>query len=140
MGIAADGGWGMGVLLTFRTETLAEGVVLINADCREVLPTLGNVDAVVTDPPYGVEFTGKVTKHTDGRGAESYLDSEENFRNVVLPAIDLALATADRGAIFTGTRRLREYPQTKEIGSITCPNGGGMSSWGFGCHHVRRRP
>lgn len=27
---------------------------LYRADCREVLPTLGLVDAVVTDPPYGV--------------------------------------------------------------------------------------
>jgi site-specific DNA-methyltransferase (adenine-specific) len=25
-------------------------------DCREVLPTLGKVDAVVTDPPYGIGF------------------------------------------------------------------------------------
>ena len=24
-------------------------------DCRDVLPTLGAVDAVVTDPPYGEE-------------------------------------------------------------------------------------
>jgi len=27
---------------------------LILGDCREVLPTLGKVDAVVTDPPYGI--------------------------------------------------------------------------------------
>lgn len=27
---------------------------LILGDCREVLPTLGKVDAVVTDPPYGL--------------------------------------------------------------------------------------
>ncbi len=27
---------------------------LYNADCREVLPLLGKVDAVVTDPPYGI--------------------------------------------------------------------------------------
>jgi DNA modification methylase len=40
--------------VTFRKETLAEGVTLYNADCREVLPTLGKVDAVVTDPPYGI--------------------------------------------------------------------------------------
>ncbi len=25
-------------------------------DCREILPTLGKVDAVVTDPPYGIDF------------------------------------------------------------------------------------
>ena len=40
--------------MSFRKETLAEGIELYNADCREVLPTLGKVDAVVTDPPYGI--------------------------------------------------------------------------------------
>src|SRR5208337_271875 len=33
-------------------------------DCREILPTLPKVDAVVTDPPYGIGFVGKRTKHT----------------------------------------------------------------------------
>lgn len=28
-------------------------------DCREILPTLGKVDAVVTDPPYGIGEAGK---------------------------------------------------------------------------------
>ena len=31
-------------------------VTLYNGDCREVLPGLDMVDAVITDPPYGVEF------------------------------------------------------------------------------------
>ena len=40
---------------------MTEPVVIGNAtlylgDCREILPTLGNVDAVVTDPPYGMDF------------------------------------------------------------------------------------
>ncbi len=35
-----------------RKEELAEGVVLYLGDCREILPTLGKVDAVVTSPPY----------------------------------------------------------------------------------------
>ena len=37
-----------------RIETLAEGVTLYLGDCWEILPTLGKVDAVVTDPPYGI--------------------------------------------------------------------------------------
>ncbi len=41
-----------------RTETLAEGVTLYLGDCREILPTLGKVDAVVTDPPYGIDEAG----------------------------------------------------------------------------------
>ena len=39
---------------TPRVEQLAEGVTLHLGDCREILPTLGKVDAVVTDPPYGL--------------------------------------------------------------------------------------
>lgn len=37
--------------------TFLEGrVQLYLGDCREILPTLGKVDAVVTDPPYGIGF------------------------------------------------------------------------------------
>ena len=32
---------------------------LILGDCRDILPTLGPVDAVVTDPPYGIAATWK---------------------------------------------------------------------------------
>jgi site-specific DNA-methyltransferase (adenine-specific) len=38
--------------MAFRTEVLAEGITCILGDCRDVLPTLGKVDAVVTSPPY----------------------------------------------------------------------------------------
>lgn len=47
-------------------------------DCRDILPTLGKVDAVVTDPPYGIgEAAGKAKTRTSGlssslRRAESY--------------------------------------------------------------------
>ena len=38
-------------------------------DCREVLPILGKVDAVVTDPPYGIgEAAGKNASRVKGRG------------------------------------------------------------------------
>lgn len=33
------------------------GQRLILGDCREVMPTLGKFDAVVTDPPYGINIT-----------------------------------------------------------------------------------
>jgi len=40
-----------------KPEILCDGnVQLYCADCRDVLPTLGRVDAIVTDPPYGVAF------------------------------------------------------------------------------------
>lgn len=39
-----------------KHEILADGIEIYCGDCREILPTLGKVDAVVTDPPYGVQF------------------------------------------------------------------------------------
>ena len=39
-----------------RVETIGNGVTLYLGDCREIMPTLGKVDAVVTDPPYGIGF------------------------------------------------------------------------------------
>ncbi len=55
-----------------RVEHLAEGVTLYLGDCREILPTLGNVDAVVTDPPYGIgESAGKAKTRTGGFTSKS---------------------------------------------------------------------
>ena len=36
-----------------RTETIGAATLYLG-DCRDILPTLGKVDAVVTDPPYGI--------------------------------------------------------------------------------------
>ena len=42
-----------------RIETIGNATLYL-ADCREVLPTLPKVDAVITDPPYGIgEAAGK---------------------------------------------------------------------------------
>lgn len=41
---------------------------LILGDCRDVLPTLGKVDAVVTDPPYGIAYTASVPSRANTTG------------------------------------------------------------------------
>ena len=46
-------------------EILADGIELYLGDCRDILPTLGKVDAVVTDPPYGI---GESSKKVASRG------------------------------------------------------------------------
>ena len=51
-----------------RIEQLAEGVTLYLGDCREILPTLGKVDAVITDPPFGVGNFVQTTGNLRGRG------------------------------------------------------------------------
>jgi DNA modification methylase len=44
-----------------RIEHIGDATLYLG-DCREILPTLGKVDAVVTDPPYGMEFRSNFRK------------------------------------------------------------------------------
>jgi len=48
-----------------RVDLLDGRVTLYRGDCREILPTLGKVDVVVTDPPYGMKFRSnyRTVKH-----------------------------------------------------------------------------
>lgn len=66
-----------------RVEHLAEGVKLYLGDCREVLPTLGRVDAIVTDPPFEKEA------HTPIRR------TQKSIRTGVHDALDFAAITDD---------------------------------------------
>ena len=50
-----------------RCEQIGDATLYLG-DCLEILPTLGKVDAVVTDPPYGISF--KYASHDDD--PESY--------------------------------------------------------------------
>jgi DNA modification methylase len=79
-----------------------DGIVIYHGDCREVLPTLGPVDHVITDPPYEAEahLQGRriVRWHGDVRKVEGY------------EAIDFAPMSAElreqvAGLLSTRTRR-----------------------------------
>ena len=45
-------------------------VQLYRGDCLDILPGLGKVDAVITDPPYGIGFAGQPTKWQRRAGAK----------------------------------------------------------------------
>lgn len=47
--------------MTVRKVQIGDAT-LYQGDCLEVLPTLDPVDAVVTDPPYGIGFAGQPTR------------------------------------------------------------------------------
>src|SRR5258708_7225419 len=67
-----------------RIETLAEGVTLHLGDCRSILPSLGKVDAVVTDPPYSDQTRKGARTRNDvefsGDGFVPFSISEDDLR------------------------------------------------------------
>jgi len=79
-----------------RIETIGDCTLYLG-DCLDVLPTLGKVDAVVTDPPYGVNMD-----------YATYADDEETTKKLILATITeckriskITLTTVGRFAIET---------------------------------------
>jgi len=44
--------------MTYKRKVQIGDCTLYEGDCLSVLPTLGKVDAIVTDPPYGINLAG----------------------------------------------------------------------------------
>jgi len=42
--------------MTVKPYFQDDDVVIYHGDCRDILPTLGPVDLVLTDPPYGIDY------------------------------------------------------------------------------------
>lgn len=91
-----------------RKEELAEGVTLYQGDCRDILPTIGKVDAVVTDPPYGIGFEYL-----------SYIDTKENLKPIVSEIVPSLIIFSDRVIITPGISNVQIYPLADWIGAWT---------------------
>jgi len=117
-----------------RVEQIG-GQILVQGDCLEVMPLLGKVDAVVTDPPYGVGLTAKTTKHGKKSASHNYYDETEHILGIVTRAVENAREIAPCVLVTPGVRLLQRYPIAASIGTIFSANGAGNSSWGFTGNH-----
>lgn len=82
---------------------MSEPVIIGNAtlycgDCRDILPHLPKVDAVVTDPPYGI---GTGFKKCGGSKSKEW-GAQEWDRQTCQPAVDLAIRAGRYVVIWGG--------------------------------------
>lgn len=73
--------------MTFREEQIGRARLILG-DCRDILPTLPKVDAVVTDPPFGIsdapiQGQGRTRKRA---GAVNLWHSESDWDHSIDPA------------------------------------------------------
>ena len=130
-------------MTTSRVEHIGDATLYLG-DCREILPLLPKVDAVVTDPPYGIGLKRKTSDFRDSQHFDAgeslaasvlYEDAPDHVRELIASAVPTALALASRALIFSGPAMLRQYPEPASIGSVFTPNGAGRTAWGFQCTH-----
>ena len=107
---------------------------LILGDCLEVMPTLGRFDAVVTDPPYGVNYEGSTTKHgNNGFAYSTFEDTPENIAKICVPAVRTAVALARSSIVTPGNANAHLYDVPRAQGCIFYPSGANAGPWGFVC-------
>lgn len=114
-------------------EEIIGSARLICGDCRDVLPELSGVDAVVTDPPWGLgKLSGTTSRQRNRNDYASHDDTEENVAEIVVPALREALALArGRGLVACGIPGMWHYPRPRAVGGFYQPAAVGMSPWGF---------
>lgn len=56
-----------------REEQIGRARLLLG-DCRDILPTLGDIDSIVSDPPYGMAFQSNHRNEQHGRIANDHDD------------------------------------------------------------------
>ncbi len=82
-------------------------------DCRDILPTLGKVDAVVTDPPYGIGEHGG--KFRDRKGGSHRVLEKKDWDNAPpsLETINLVLSVSNHHIIWGGNYFTDKLPVSR---------------------------
>lgn len=117
--------------MNYKRKEVIGDCTLYLGDSLEILPSLNDVNATVTDPPYGVEL-GKKT----GSRKESYKNMEDTpdyIRNIVIPIIKTCIEKSQCCILTSGVRNMFEYPTPTEVGCVYCSAGVGRSRWEFTC-------
>lgn len=102
-----------------RIETIGD-CTLYQGDCRDILPQVGSVDAVMTDPPYGIDFE-----------YESYEDSRENLTALISSVCPWAVKNAKRSIYLCGITQVSLYPPPDWISAVFWDTTGSFGKLGY---------
>lgn len=78
-----------------RVETIGDATLYLG-DCLEILPTLGKVDALLTDPPYGIVHDFGTQNRLDGSRALQWAWDGEGTHATIRAALSAGLALLNR--------------------------------------------
>lgn len=90
--------------MTYQRKEIIGDCTLLLGDCRDILPTLGKVDAVVTDPPYGIGESAAKNRTRGGKGvkATDYGADAWDEEPCPPPVLEWVLANSRWQIIFGG--------------------------------------
>lgn len=93
--------------MSMRIEKIGDATLYLG-DCMEILPTLPKVDAVITDPPYGI----KANRQTLGKGKKKF-DRGGDWDESV-PDLALCIGAAPLACFWGGNYFTAQLPPTND--------------------------
>lgn len=92
-----------------RIEQIGNATLYLG-DCAEILPTIGKVDAVITDPPYGMDYQSNYRKEKHKKIANDRSADIANF------ALEWAFENCNHSVYAFGRwDNLYDYPKPKSL-------------------------
>jgi DNA modification methylase len=92
--------------VTYQRKEVIGNATLYLGDCREMLPALGKVDAVVTDPPYGIGYDQQAHKGSGKMGGlarkRAYDDVSWDAAPVDADLMAAIIASGTKAIVFGG--------------------------------------
>ena len=88
-------------MTAIKREVVIGDQRLILGDCLEVMPTLGKVDAVVTDPPYGIDY-GRAGRFSASHGWGQWRENVSWDSDRPEPAVFDAIQSCSKEQIIWG--------------------------------------
>lgn len=122
-------------------------VTIYHANCIDALPVIGEVDCIVTDPPYGIDGGNGGTSKLRGKGnySSDFDDTPQYIRSIVVKAL-FEIAKWKTMAITPGCKNISAYPPADSFGVFFSPAASGMQRFGmadaqpilyYGWHHLQ---
>lgn len=86
--------------MSYQRKEIIGDATLYLGDCRDILPTIGKVDAVVTDPPYGINAARD--RNSEQWGWKDYGNGEWDKVRPDAEVMALVLASAKHAVVWGG--------------------------------------
>jgi DNA modification methylase len=96
-----------------RVERIGNATLYLG-DCREIMPALGTFDAVITDPPYGINSTSFGGGHNGENGWAFYENLKWDEARPAREAFDMLLKAAEDQIIWGGNYFTDFLPPTMQ--------------------------
>lgn len=119
--------------MIYKRKEVIGNATLYLGDCLEIMPTLDNVDAIATDPPFGVDL-GDVNngqaKLKNQQPYTSFKDTSEHLK-ILIGGLHNFIKGVRTAGVFCGNRNIWMYPPPTEVGGWYIPGAVSRGKFGF---------